>query len=181
MSGTAIETQRLILRNWRFEDRWPFAEMNGDPEVMRYFPSTLTRDESDALVGRIGQHLARHGFGLWAVERKEDRQFLGFCGLARIEFACPIEGDVEIGWRLARHCWRQGYALEAASACLEWAWAHRDFQRIVSMTADINEPSWSLMRKLGMEHRPELDFLHPRLADDSPLKPHVVYVVDRPA
>lgn len=175
-----LETDRLILREWRDEDRAPFAAMNADPEVMRYFPAVLSREESDGLVDRIGDHFAEHGLGLCALEEKESGAFIGFTGFMRVGFACPIEGDLEIGWRLARQYWRKGYASEAASACLDWVWAERDLPRIVSMTADINLPSRAVMEKIGLLHRPELDFDHPKLDDDSPLKHHVVYVKDRP-
>ncbi len=175
-----IETERLLLRRWRFEDRWPFAAMNADAEVMRYFPGTMSRGESDALVWRIAMHFEEFGFGLWATEVKASGAFIGFIGAQWVRFPCPIEGDLEIGWRLARPYWRKGYAYEGASACLGWIWRETEVPRIVSMTARTNEPSWSLMKKLGLEHRPALDFDHPRIDDASPLKRHVVYVKDRP-
>ena len=175
-----LETDRLILREWRDEDCAPFAAMNADPEVMRYFPSVLSRKESDALVDRIESHFRDHGLGLYALEEKGSGAFVGFTGFMLVEFACPIEGDLEIGWRLARSFWRKGLASEAALACLNWVWQAREIPRIVSMTADTNHPSRGVMEKIGLSHRPELDFDHPKLDDDSPLKHHVVYAKDRP-
>lgn len=88
-----IETPRLVLRRWREEDREPFAAMGRDPEVMRFFPALLSRAESDRMIDeRIAPHLDRHGFGLWAVERREDGAFLGFTGLSTVDHPCPIEG-----------------------------------------------------------------------------------------
>ena len=103
-----LETDRLILRDWRDEDRAPFAALNADPEVMRYFPAVLSREQSDGLVNRIGEHFSEHGLGLCALEEKESGVFVGFTGFMRVGFACPIEGDLEIGWRLARQYWRKG-------------------------------------------------------------------------
>ncbi|SIN61931.1 Protein N-acetyltransferase, RimJ/RimL family [Parasphingorhabdus marina DSM 22363] len=175
-----LETDRLVLREWRDEDRPAFAAMNTDPEVMRYFPALLTEEQSNALVDRITGHFLEHGFGLWALEEKESGEFFGFTGFQTCPPHYPLTGELEIGWRLARTHWRRGLAFEAASACLDWIWANSEWPRIVSFTAEINEPSWRLMAKLGLEIRPELAFDHPALKENSPLRRHVVYAKDRP-
>ena len=180
MAETVIETERLRLRDWREEDRGPFAAMNADPNVMQFFPSTLSREQSDALMDRIGSYLERRGFGLFAVERRADDAFLGFTGFSTPPADTPVVGEVEIGWRLASDHWRQGFAYEAASACVEWFWRETSHSRLVSFTAEVNEPSWRLMRKLGFEHRPDLDFDHPAVARGNLLRAHVVYVMERP-
>lgn len=77
MAVPELRTQRLLLRGWRAEDREPFARLNADPEVMRHFPSTLTREESDAFVDRNEERFSRNGFGLWAVEVPGAAPFLG--------------------------------------------------------------------------------------------------------
>lgn len=175
-----IETERLLLRRWTDRDREPFAAMNRDPEVMRHFPSLLSREESDAMIdGRIEAHFDAHGFGLWAVARKSDDAFLGFTGLMKVEFACPIEGEVEIGWRLPRHSWGQGYAREAATAALDYGFRELGLGRIVAMTVTGNSRSWGLMERLGMKRMPELDFDHPRVPEGSPVRPQIVYGIER--
>lgn len=174
-----IATDRLVLRRWHDGDRAPFAAMGQDAEVMRYFPSLLTAAQSDALVDRIEASIDAKGYGLWALERRSDHVFIGFTGLADIGFASPIEGDVEIGWRLRRDAWGHGYATEAAHAALAWGLANLGCARIVSMTATTNHPSQAVMARIGMVRRPELDFDHPRLPDGSPLKRHVVWVAER--
>jgi RimJ/RimL family protein N-acetyltransferase len=113
-----IRTQRLILRRWEDADRAPFAAMNADPEVMRFFNATLTRAESDAWVDMINQVIDTAGYGLLALERTSDRAFLGFTGLWPFGPGHPLGDHIEIGWRLARSAWGQGYATEAAAACL---------------------------------------------------------------
>ena len=175
-----IETERLVLRQWRDGDREPFAALNADPEVMRHFPATLTRAESDAVIDRVTAAIDANGYGFWAVERRDDGALLGFAGLAEVAFASPIEGDIEIGWRLARHAWGAGYAREAAQAALAHGWTVIDRDRIVSMTVPANTRSWGLMERLGLARRPDLDFRHPRIADGHPLQPHIVYAIARP-
>jgi RimJ/RimL family protein N-acetyltransferase len=174
-----IQTERLILRPWQYNDRAPFAAMGADPEVMRHFPALLSRAESDALVDRVDRFFADHGWGMWALERRADGAFLGFAGLIRVTFESSINGDVEIGWRLRRDAWGQGYAFEAARAALNWGLANLDVPRIVAMTVIGNTRSWGLMERLSMTRRPDLDFDHPNVPDDSILKPHIVYATDR--
>lgn len=169
-----IETPRLIIRPWLDADRAPFAAMGADPQVMAHFPTTLNRTESDALVDRIMAMMADQGFGLWALERRDSGAFIGFCGLNSVNFPCPIEAEVEIGWRLARTAWGQGFALEAAQACLTWGFANT-IQRITSFTVPANTRSWGLMQRLGMQRRAELDFDHPRLPEGHALRRHIVY------
>src|ERR1700722_16415993 len=106
----AIETERLILREWREEDREPFARMNCDPAVMEFFPAMLSRTESDALVDRIEAHFAATGFGVWATELKATGEFIGFVGLWVPKFEAHFTPCVEIGWRLAAAHWGCGLA-----------------------------------------------------------------------
>lgn len=176
-----IETERLILRPWRDEDREPFFAMSRDPEVMAYLgPLAASRAETDPGVDRMMALQAERGHCFWVVERKADGAFLGFCGLKLCTDPCPVEGDVEIGWRLRRDAWGQGYAREAAEASLGWGWANLDAPRIMAMTVAANRNSWGLMERLGMTRRADLDFDHPRLEPDHPLRRHIVYIIDRP-
>jgi len=176
-----IDTERLTLRPWRDSDREPFFAMSQDPEVMAYLgPLAATRADSDPAIERAMALQSTRGHCFWAIERKADGAFLGFCGLKICTDACPVEGDVEIGWRLRRDAWGQGYAREAAEASLAWGWSNLDVLRIMAMTAVSNRRSRGLMERLGMTHRPELDFDHPRLVVGDPLRRHVVYIADRP-
>ena len=174
-----IETDRLLLRRWQASDRGPFAAMGADPEVMAHFPGLMTRAESDALIDRVEAHFDACGYGMWAMERRSDRAFIGFTGLQDVNFVSPIDGDIEIGWRLARSAWGLGLAHEAAATCLEWSWANTDAERIVAMTVTANVRSQGLMQRLGLQRRTDLDFDHPRVVDGNPLRPHIVYSIDR--
>jgi RimJ/RimL family protein N-acetyltransferase len=181
MSATAtIQTPRLQLRPWRDEDLAPFAELNADPRVMEFFPRTLDRTESDAMVARIRGHFARHGFGLWAVEVPGVAEFIGFVGLAVPRFEAHFTPCVEIGWRLAREHWGRGYATEAARAVLEFGFRDLALQEIVSFTAATNLRSRAVMERIGMTRSPDDDFDHPALPEGHPLRPHVLYRASRP-
>jgi len=168
-----ITTGRLILRRWRDEDRAPFAELNGDPETLVYFPSTLSREESDEFVDRIEARFARDGYGLWALEVRLTGQFIGFTGLAPLREDVPGGGGMEIGWRLARPAWHHGYATEAALAARDVAFAGAALPEIWSMTAVLNTPSQAVMRRIGMTEAVRFD--HPGVPAGSPLRPHVMF------
>src|SRR5437667_7253368 len=116
-----IESDRLLLRSWQKRDREPFARMNADPRVMEFFPACLSPAESNLLVDRVGEHLREHGFGLWAAELREERQFIGFVGLAVPKFEAHFTPCVEIGWRLASAYWNRGLATEGANAVVRHA------------------------------------------------------------
>lgn len=174
-----IRTERLLLRPWRDEDLAPFARLNADTRVMEYLPKPLSRTESDALAARIRAHLAAHGFGLLAVEAPGESPFLGFVGLSLATFPARFTPCIEVGWRLARAFWGRGYAAEAARACLEHGFRERGFREILSFTATANERSRRVMERLGMTRDPGDDFDHPALPSGHPLRPHVLYRIER--
>ena len=177
--GPILTTARLRLRQWREEDLAPFAALNADPQVMEFFPKILTRAESDVVAGRIRDHFARHGFGLWAVEAPGAADFVGFVGLAVPSFEAHFTPCVEIGWRLAREHWGHGYATEAATAALAFGFGDRALEEIVSFTVPANIPSRRVMGRLGMRRLPADDFEHPAIADGHPLRSHVLYRLRR--
>src|SRR4051812_23940922 len=140
-----IRTERLLMRRWHDEDREPFAAMNADPTVMRYYPRTMTREESDAFVDRIEAAFDTHGYGLWAVEL--DGTFTGYVGLGWHVFEEGGAEELEVGWRLAERFWGQGIATEAGRAALEVGLAHEP--TVVSVTAAVNVPSQRVMQRIG--------------------------------
>ena len=169
-----LRTPRLLLRRWRESDRAPFAAMNADPAVMEHFPSPMTRAESDAFARRIEAAFEEQGFGLWAVEVSASGEFAGFTGLAPVRFEAPFAPAVEIGWRLAVPAWGHGYATEAATAALSFAFDELQCPEVVAFTAVENERSIQVMRRLGMTRDPVDDFDHPSVADGS-LRRQVLY------
>ncbi|MFC4534722.1 GNAT family N-acetyltransferase [Sphaerisporangium dianthi] len=176
-----LKTGRLILRRWREDDLEPFAELNADPEVMEHFPFTLTREQSDAMAGRIMAAFDEHGFGLWAVEVAGSGEFIGFTGLAVQSFEAHFTPAVEVGWRLRRKAWGQGYATEAATASLEYAFGPAGLARVISMTSTTNLRSQAVMRRLGMTRDAADDFDHPSIDEGSPLRRHVLYRLEASA
>lgn len=175
-----IETERLILRAYREEDREPFAALNGDPRVGQWLGGTSDRAASDATMDRINLHIAEHGWGLWALERKADSRLIGFAGLATVKAgALPVGPAVEMGWRLIPEAWGEGFATEGALAALAWGRRNIDAEEIIAFTAQINAKSQAVMTRIGMVADPARDFDHPKLAEDHPLRRHVVYTARR--
>ena len=172
-----IRTSRLLMRRWKESDREPYAALNADEETMRYFPATLDRAASDAMVVRIEALFEEQGFGLWALEVADDSQFVGFTGLNPMPEGVPGEGGIEVGWRLARHAWHHGYATEAAAAAVRVGFTGFGLDEIWSMTSVLNEPSMAVMRRLGMTEFAR--FEHPRIAVGHQLRPHVAYRLKR--
>jgi RimJ/RimL family protein N-acetyltransferase len=163
-----IRTERLVLRQWRDDDRAPFAALNADPVVMEHFPSTMTREQSDAFDDFNIRTIRERGWGLWAVDA--DGMFIGFVGLNEPRFM----PGVEVGWRLARAAWGHGYATEAARAAVAFARDDLRLDEVVSFTATTNLRSQRVMQRLGMTHDPADDFDHPRV-EDARLRRHVLY------
>lgn len=176
---TVVSTPRLLLRPWRDADREPWAAMSVDPEVMTYFPATLTREESDAFVDRAQQGFAERGWGWFAIEERASGAFVGVAGLAPVRFEAPFTPAVEIGWRLAREAWGQGFATEAARASVTFAFDELGLDEVVALAVPSNERSLAVMRRLGMTHDPADDFAHPLVPDDHPLRGCVLYRLTR--
>lgn len=172
-----IVTDRLLMRRWQDADRDPFAALNGDAETLQFFPATIDRAASDALVDRIEERFEQQGYGLWALEVKETGGFIGFTGLNPLPDDVPGAGGMEVGWRLARHAWHHGYATEAARAALSVAFDGAGLPDIWSMTAVLNEPSKAVMRRIGLTEVARFD--HPRIPLGDPLRPHVTYRLTR--
>jgi len=158
--AAAIETERLRLRAWREEDIEPFIRHLNTPAVMRWLGGTRTVDDQYwAVRERFMRWQEERGFTFWAAERKEDRELLGFCGLKiSDDEGSPVEGELEIAWRLREDSWGKGYAREAATAALDFAFARLGAARVVAITVEENRASWGLMERLGMSRRPDLDY-----------------------
>jgi len=175
-----LTTERLLLREWRDSDRPPYAALNGDPEVMHHFPSTLTPQQSDEMIDRMSAAWRDRGFGLWAVERRDTTVFIGFVGLSAPSWQASFTPCVEVGWRLAKQHWGNGYAPEAATAVLDWGFANVELpdDQIVSFTTQGNLSSQRVMQKIGMTRDLDGDFDHPLLPDWVDRR-HVLYRINR--
>lgn len=174
-----LDTPRLRLRPWRDTDLDPLAALCADPAVMRHFPAPLSRAESAAALTRWQAHFAAHGFGPWALERRDDGRLVGLTGLLRVGFAAPFAPTVEIAWRLARDQWGQGLAREAARAALAGAFERLALPEVVAFTVPHNTASRRVMQAIGMHRDAAGDFEHPSLPVGHPLRPHVLYRLAR--
>lgn len=173
-----IETERLILRQWEESDYLPFIGMGFDPEVMKYFPKCLTQEESINFIKAVTSIIDENKWGFWAVELKESQEFIGFIGLLNQPIQFDFSPCIEIGWRLAKDFWGQGYATEGAKAALEYAFNTLNLDKVVSFTPSVNKPSESVMKKLGMQKVKE--FNHPKLPQNHDLAKHVLYAIYKP-
>lgn len=145
-----IRTRRLLLRRWQPADVDGYAELCADPQVMRYLGGPLGHQDAASQIERFEDHWRRHGHGLWATELLDGGAFIGFVGLARPEFLPEVMPAVEVGFRLARPHWGQGYATEGARACLGQAFGPLGLDRVVSIRHADNIASGRVVEKLGM-------------------------------
>lgn len=174
-----IETERLLLRPPIAADRPALHAMWADPRVMAMLGPVKDAEASDATIARHDGY-RDEGIGFWTVLRKSDGAFVGFCGLKRGDPHNPIAGELEAGWMIAHEHWRRGYALEAMTAAIDWAWWHIDAPRIVAITSAVNHASRALMEQLGMQRLADGDFESSLHAEGDPLRASVTYAIERP-
>jgi RimJ/RimL family protein N-acetyltransferase len=170
-----FESARLGFRHWLDRDVALFTRMCKDASVMEFFPKTLTEQESEEMTERIKAHFTEKGYGLYAVDRLDKGEFIGFTGFSTPRFQAEFTPCTEIGWRLQREAWGQGFASEGALRCLEFGFQVLGFPEVVSFTAGTNLRSIRVMEKIGMHRAGTFD--HPLLEDGSPLKKHVLYKI----
>lgn len=175
---TYFQTERLYLREWSSKDTDVLAKINASPLVMEYFPKLLSYEETASFISKINAHFEKYGFGLYALERKDTFEMVGFCGLQKIEISIPClepmsKSVFEIKWRISHLYWGKGYAPEAAKCVLSAAFKVFHLEEIFAFTSKLNEKSIRVMEKIGMRHNEEDDFLYPSYDDE--ISPHVLY------
>lgn len=168
------ETERLRLRQWYDGDLAPFAQLNADPRVMKFFPVLLNRVESDAMAHRCQSLISDRGWGLWAVETKNTREFIGYVGLRSPTLELPFSPCIEIGWRLAFQHWGKGFATEAARAALRVGFEQLGLLEILSFASVQNVRSRAVMERLGMCDSGTF-FEHPAIPPGNSLRQHCLY------
>jgi len=179
LTKLVVETDRLRLREWGDGDGERFFAIMNTPPVMRYLGGVQDRATWDAALLRLETYQRDFGHSFWLMERKDDDQLLGFCGLKRVNSpgADRLAGQFEIGWRLRESAWGQGYAKEAAIACLDLAFGRFGAPHVVALTVGANAESQGLMKRLGMSRRQDLDFIDTRFGPD--MNPAIIYRIDR--
>jgi len=168
-----FETERLIFRNWCEDDLQTFKQMNEDERVMKYFLKAMTHEETQDFYQHIIKEFSQYGYGLYAIETKENKEFIGFIGFHWARFKADFTPCVEIGWRLKYSAWGKGYATEGARACLKYGLETLGFEKVYSFTSTINYPSENVMKKIGLVK--DSEFEHPNLPNGHPLKRHLLY------
>jgi RimJ/RimL family protein N-acetyltransferase len=173
VNAIELRTRRLLLRRWRDDDRSAFHALNSDPAVMATIGPVMSRSDSDAFMNRIEQRFGEHRFGLWCVDLGGEP--IGFTGLSVPWF----RDGVEVGWRIRSEHWGHGYAPEAATECLRYAFEEIALDEVISFTAVTNVKSRRVMEKIGLVRDAEGDFDHPGVPEGSPLRAHVLYRITR--
>lgn len=175
-----LETDRLALRQWKETDRDPWAALCTDSEVMEFLSSPRDRATSDAAIDKWRDRINEQGWSFWALELKTTGAFLGMAGLQIPAEPHPYLPCIEIGWRVARAHWGHGYASEAATNALRFAFEQLRAPEVIASTAQHNWRSSAVMRRIGMSG-PEVTFIHPGVPEGSPLRVHVLYRISSKA
>lgn len=182
MTDFYLKTERLIIRNWKEEDRDLFHLINSDDTVMKYFPFRRTHAQSDKMMNELKDEVKELGYGYTAVELKETGECIGFCGLHHCK-AEPVIAyeNIEIGWRLATEYWGKGYITEAALRLIVYGFEELHLDEIISFAVHANDKSFAVMERIGMKRDASKDFDHPRVPDTHPdLKRHLYYAIQNP-
>ncbi|MDQ5892389.1 MAG: family N-acetyltransferase [Pseudomonadota bacterium] len=175
-----LETNRLILRQWRDDDYSIYKKLVSDPDVMRYFPAMLSEQECYSQIERLKNIIAVRGWGSWAVELKHSGEFIGFVGLHEqdAQSGIPHAPLIEIGWRLLSQYWGEGYATEAAKRALKFSFDELQLSEVYSYTTLANKQSQKVMIRIGMKKTGE-EFIHPSFERRPDLERHTLYRITR--
>ncbi|MBW8783492.1 MAG: GNAT family N-acetyltransferase [Novosphingobium sp.] len=173
-----MTTARLLLREWTEADRPAFAHLVNTPAMTVALGGLASPAEVDALFDKRMADQARDGFCYWAAELRASGEMVGSVGIraATNYTGTPVFGMIEAGWRIGESWWRRGFAIEAASAAIAWAWANLDAPRVGAWATAANLPSLSVMGRLGFVRAVELDFDRPESGERC-----LVHVLERPA
>ena len=156
-----FSSERLGFRLWKEKDLPALSAMNADNKTMRYFEKPLSVEESQAMMDRMHKMYEDKSYCYFAVELLKTGKFIGMIGLGRKAFEADFTPCVDIGWRLDKRYWNQGYASEGAKRCLVFV-SGSGIDEVLSMASIGNEASTQVMKKIGMSYWK--DFEHPDLA-----------------
>jgi len=170
-----FQSARLGFRRWVNDDIFPFSEMNKDDEVMEFFPDCMSDEETLEFVDKVNNMLNQFGYGLYAVDKLENKEFIGFVGFWHPTFESDFTPCIEIGWRISKENWNIGYATEGAKECLRYGFNQLGFIEVYSFTSKINAKSEKIMQKVGMHKVKE--FEHPKIKEGNELRRHILYKI----
>ncbi|AXT50073.1 N-acetyltransferase [Aquimarina sp. BL5] len=173
MNPYLFQSERLGFRNWTLDDLDPLAAMNNDDDVMEFFPFKPSRKNTEEFILRMQKQFTKNDFCYFAVDILDSKDFIGFIGLCEQSYLEHQDTFVDIGWRLKKSVWNQGYATEGAKACLDFGFNTIGLNEIYSVASEINLKSELIMKKIGMTKSKIFD--HPKLTDYSDLVSCVLY------
>ncbi|WP_456441287.1 GNAT family N-acetyltransferase [Psychroserpens sp.] len=174
-----FKSERLGFRNWEKRDLTEFANINADLDVMEYFPKPLTKPETSNFIDRLQKHYKKNGYNYFATEILKTGELIGFIGLAYQDYKTQFTPATDIGWRLKKRAWGNGYATEGAKKCLEFAFKELNLEKIISVFTEKNTKSEHIMKKIGMDKIGE--FNHPKLKDYPEYEKCICYEIHKNA
>ncbi len=175
MQNYLFTSKRLGFRNWKLSDIDDLFEINSNIEVMKYFPSTVTKEDCEKFIHRMQQQYIKNKFCYFAVEVINTKQFIGFIGVSEQTYEADFNPSIDIGWRLSPKFWGKGYATEGALQCLNYAFVQLKLSEIISVAPQINIPSITVMERIGMKKIKE--FNHPLLSAFQEIEKCVLYKI----
>ena len=175
-SNYIFQTQRLGFRNWEDHDIDKMAAINANKEVMKFFPNTYSKKETQQFIEKMQKQFKEKDFCYFAVDKLMDGELIGFIGLSEQTYDVDFTPCVDIGWRLDKKEWNKGFATEGAKKCLEYAKTNLGLDKIMAIAPVINTNSIAVMQKIGM-YKVKI-FNHPLLRNNEKLKQCVLYQKD---
>ena len=184
MGKYLFETERLGIRNWEKSDLPEFAKMGQDENVMRYFPSLLSEQQTINLMERMQVQFEQKGYAYLPVENLENQEFMGMIGMADQKYEIKLDDSeevlsefVDIGWRLKTAAWGKGYATEGAKAWMKYGFEKLNLENIYSVAPVINIASQNVMNKIGFEKIGE--FYHPKIDPSDPTRKCALFKIQK--
>ncbi len=172
-----FKSERLGFRNWTKKDLTELAKMNADLDVMEHFPKTLTEKETSDLIDKFHNHYKKNGYTYFATDILKTGEFIGFIGLAFQEYKTDYTPATDIGWRLKKSSWGNGYATEGAKKCIEFGFEKLNLNKIIATCTEKNNKSENVMKKIGMEKIGE--FVHPELKEYPEYEKCICYEINK--
>lgn len=172
-----FESERLGFRKLIQKDKSNIIDMNSNSQVMKYFESVYSKQQSINYFNRLINYFKEHGYGMYAIELKESNEFIGIVGFNTANFDAYFTPCIEIGWKLKGDYFNNGYGTESARACLEYGFSEFNFQEVYSFTSLLNIPSINIMKKLNMKQLGY--FCHPKVTEGHDLRKHIIYKISK--
>ncbi|MBL6445122.1 GNAT family N-acetyltransferase [Fulvivirga sp. 29W222] len=170
-----FQSERLGFRNWSINDLDEMYAINSNKEVMEFFPRAPTKEETNSFISRMQKQFEQNQFCYFAVEKTENREFIGFIGISTQDYEADFTPCIDIGWRIKKSAWHKGYATEGAKATLDYAFNKLQLKHIYAIAPAVNTRSEAVMKKIGMSK--VKNFIHPQLINDKRLGKCVLYEI----